>query len=260
MTIFSRFFLTNTFLTLSFFAYSQKADTLRNERLFEYTEPTKFKQKKCDRREKKNKKLYEKLYIESKDIDFKTLTKKIIEDVYEYKFDADIILFFYNYSYTTCGNYSSGKFNCESDYDVINPFYHNYDWTFEDIISLSKVLKNKVIIPSEKNFGFSISNKIFDIENIENEKLKKYYEFKIGEANDRELGNKLVQFYYLTENPIYEKIHIQTDYIYNKVLNYKYSTLYYKFKNLPNRKVRVTTLIDSKYYSKIYKYRNKKWK
>ncbi|MDR2237880.1 MAG: hypothetical protein LBE92_17285 [Chryseobacterium sp.] len=143
------------------------------------------------------------------------------------------------------------------EHNSINPFYSNRSWTYDDLISLSKVLNKKVIVPSKKNFGFSISNRLFG-EDMK-EMISGYKEFKTGRVQDKEVNEGSEKFFYLTEKTQEKDLLLQTDYIYNKVLNYSYDTLYFKFKNLPGYKVQVTIIINSNPISKTYEYYSGEW-
>ncbi len=242
-------------LIFSIASFSQKKrDTLS---YYDSYEPTKAELRKCKKARKENRKLFDQLSQEAKIIDFKKLTPVIIKDLKNSDFKGEVILFHYNYSNTGSGNMSSERYSCEKEYNTTNPFYSIWDWTYRDIISLSKVLNEKFIVPGEKNFGFSISNRLFG-DDLEKE-LSPYKEFKSGTVYDKEVDKQHQKFYYLTEKKTDKELQLKTDFIYNTVLNYSYDTLYFKFRNLPGYKVQVTIIINSNSISKTYEYDNGEW-
>nr|WP_309429567.1 hypothetical protein [Chryseobacterium sp.] len=247
--------LTLFFFMISLYSFSQKKDTTKY--YYHRYEPTKAELRKCEQKQKKNIALFNQLSEEAKNIDFKKLTSVIINDLNNSDFKGDVILFYVTYSNTVCGNDDEDTFRCVMEHNSINPFYSNRSWTYDDLISLSKVLNKKVIVPSKKNFGFSISNRLFG-EDMK-EMISGYKEFKTGRVQDKEVNEGSEKFFYLTEKTQEKDLLLQTDYIYNKVLNYSYDTLYFKFKNLPGYKVQVTIIINSNPISKTYEYYSGEW-
>lgn len=247
--------LTLFFFMISLYSFSQKKDTLS---YYQRYEPTKAELRECEQQQKENKALFELLSEESKNIDFKKLTSIIIQDLKNSDFKGDVILFYAAYSNTVCGNMDDIRFICEKKYNTINPFYSIRNWGYKDFISLSKVLDDKIIVPSNKNFGFSNSNRLFgkDME----KKLRPYHEFRTGMAYDKEASPEGQKFFYLAEKDEDEDLLLETDYSYNKVLNYSYDTLYFEFKNLPDYKVQVTITINSDSVVKTYTYYQGKWR
>lgn len=243
------------FFMISLSCFSQKKkDTLS---YYDSYVPTKAELRKCEKIQKKNKALFHQLSEEAKNMDFTKLTPVIINDLKNSDFKGEVILFYVTYSNTVCGNMDEDKFICKKEYNTINPFYSGRNWTYDDLISLSKVLNEKIIVPSEKNFGFSISNRLFGAE--WEQELSAYKEFKTGLVKDLEVNKGNEKFFYLAEKKQDKDLVLQTNFIYNKVLNYSYDTLYFKFRNLPGYKVQVTIMINSSSISKTYEYDNGEW-
>lgn len=230
-----------------------KKDTILD---YDYS-PTKSELKKCYNKQEKEALIFKKLTKESKQINFNSLAAKIIKDLNYSDFSGDVILFFFRYDKMICGSFDEDKFICKKEYNTTNPFYSMENWDYRDIILLSKKLSNKIIVPSEKDFGFSISNRLFGIK--KKDKIDKYPEFKLGIVNDKEANMGSKDFYYLSERQMNENLLLKTDYIYNEVLNYSYDTLYFKFENLLGFKVKILQYINFKQTTKIYEYNNKEW-
>lgn len=248
-------FLILFFCIISLSCFSQKKrDTLS---YYNSYEPTKAELRKCEKIQKKNKALFEQLSKEAKNTDFKKLTPVIINDLKNSDFKGEVILFYVTYSNTVCGNMDEDKFICKKEYNTINPFYSGRNWTYDDLISLSKVLNEKIIVPSEKNFGFSISNRLFGAD--WEKEFSSYKEFKTGLVKDLEVNKGNERFFYLAEKKQDKDLVLQTNFIYNKVLNYSYDTLYFKFRNLPGYKVEVKIMVNSSSISKTYEYDNGEW-
>ncbi|KPE51863.1 hypothetical protein [Chryseobacterium indologenes] len=113
------------------------------------------------------------------------------------------------------------------------------------------------MFPVKKNFGFSISNRLFGAD--WEKEFSSYKEFKTGLVKDLEVNKGNEKFFYLAEKKQDKDLVLQTNFIYNKVLNYSYDTLYFKFRNLPGYKVQVTIMINSSSISKTYEYDNGEW-
>lgn len=241
------------------FCFSQESKNITDTITYEQGyEPTKYELKRCKKQQNRNEKKFKNLLFESKKIDFSKLTFTIIKDLHNYDFKGNVILFYFRYGNTECSNYESEKFICENEYNSINPFYNIENWTIKDVVLLSKVLNEKIIVPSEKKFGLSISNNLF--KNCIDYNLNDFPEFKIGKVYDKEV-NIESNFYYLFDNDSTKNLFLKTDYLYNTVTNYSFDTLYFKFKNLLGNKVEVTRFINNKSNSKkIYEYHNKEWR
>jgi len=248
-------FLILLFFTTSLSCFSQKKDTASY--YYRRYEPTKNELAECGQKQKKNKALFDQLSEEAKNTDFKKLTSVIINDLKNSNFKGEVILFYVTYINTICGHDDDYRFNCVMEDNTIDPFYNNSSWTYTDFISLSKVLNTKIIVPSKKKFGFSNSNRLFG-EDMK-ETISRYKEFKTGLVRDKEVHQENKKFFYLTEKKQDKDLVLQTDLIYNKVLNYSYDTLYFEFKNLPGYKVQVTVMINFIPISKTYEYNNGEW-
>lgn len=245
------------FCFLTIFCFSQQLRKIKDTAQYYYGyEPTKSELKKCLKQQKSNKKKFNKLLIESKKIDYSKLTSTLISDLNNGDFKGDVVLFFFSYGNTQCGSFDENKFICENEFNIINPFYNMKNWKLKDLVLMSKVLNEKIIVPSNKNFGFSISNELFTNKFGE---LNSTPEFLIGDVYDKEV-NENHKFYYLSANENFKNINLQTDYVYNTVTNYSFDTLFLKFRNLPGYKVEITEYINNKLHlKKIYEYYNKEW-
>lgn len=248
-------FLILSFCIISISFFSQKKDTASS--YYRRYEPTKNELIECEQKQKKNKALFDQLSEEAKNTDFKKLTSVIINDLKNSDFKGEVILFYVTYINTICGHDDDYRFNCVMEDNTIDPFYNNTSWTYNDFISLSKILNKKIIVPSKKNFGFSISNRLFG-EDMK-EAISRYKEFKTGMVKDQEVKKGNEKFFYLAEKKQDKDLVLQTNFIYNKVLNYSYDTLYFKFRNLPGYKVEVTIMVNSSSISKTYEYDNGEW-
>jgi hypothetical protein len=180
MKTYFSFLLFFTFLL----AFCQKKDTLRE-----------IKSPDCNEFYKNEKKVYDSLLIDYKNVDFSTLYSKIIEKIKRNNLKTENLILYINMRRGILGCDINDS-QCSSNLNIENPFYNeDIFWNDKSILKINKKIKKNLIFVD--NF-----DKTYSSETFINKKNHRYITKDLQKfiINQHEGIYKEINFYYLPIN------------------------------------------------------------